>query len=496
VTPSPARLRPPRRLSRRRLFAATVILVLFWLLWPVILLFDDLPALGALARLAPALGGLRAPVTFLLVVQNEDELRGTGGFITAVGTVTIDRGRVRSLDIEDSFAVDDFNNVLYPQAPEPIRVYMDAPLWVLRDANWSPNLPTVAPFVAALYSATRPGPLDGVITVDQAALRFLLEGTGPIRVEGIAQPITARNVVEVMRAARNPAPGQEVGYEWWLQRKDFMPDIARQVLKKAPFASWPRLADSAIRALDQRHVQIWLEDPQAAALLAERGWDGALRAGGGDFLMVVEGNVGFNKVNAVTRASIAYAVDLRDPAAPSARVTVTDHNPAAGSAGCVPGPDYGTGTYDDLVNRCFWNYLRVLTPTGAQVASVTNHAIPAEWLLLGEMETGRVRVTLESEAVQAIGTLVVVPPGETAVTEYAYSLPAGVLATDGATVTYTLHVQKQSGTQAVPFELEVALPPGAALVSASPRGRLSEGAWRLARTLAEDVPVRLTFRLP
>ena len=490
-----ASLRPILRANRRRLIRLTVLAVVLWLALPAVALINDGPSLGALARLAPRLGGLQKPITLLVLVQNEDELRGTGGYITAVGTLTIDKGRVTDMSIEDSFAVDDLT-LFYPVPPDPLRLYMNAPLWLLRDVNWSANLPSVAPLAEAFYTATRPGAIDGVLTMDQAALRFMLQGTGPIRIEGYPGAIHAGNLVQVMRAAREPDPGEGISYEWWLRRKDFMPQIARALLRKVVWASWPRLADSAIRTLDERHVQIWLKDPEAAAILAERGWDGALRPAGGDYLMVTETNVGFNKVNAIREAAITYAVDLTDLVAPVGRVVATYTNPAEGQGPCVPGADYGDGRYLTLVNRCYWNYLRVFVPDTAELLDAVVPPVPREWLELPNAPTGSIDVWPEPNGLQSFGTLMVVPYGTQQATEVRYALGPEALTTEAGQTTYHLRLQKQAGIEVVAVTLSVALPTGGRLVSAAPRGRLMGTTWQVTLALRRDTDVRLVFQAP
>ena len=81
--------------------------------------------------------------------------------------------------------------------------------------------------------------------------------------------------------------------------------------------------------------------------LEEHGWDGALRPGAADYLMLVEANIGFNKVNAVEQTRLDYQVDLTQVGQPMGMVTVTQSNPAEGQLPCDPGPDYGTGSYAD-----------------------------------------------------------------------------------------------------------------------------------------------------
>ncbi|MBK8046944.1 MAG: DUF4012 domain-containing protein [Anaerolineales bacterium] len=52
---------------------------------------------------APWLLGMDAPRTYLILVQNNHELRATGGFIAAIGTVSVDQGKITSFDFVDSY---------------------------------------------------------------------------------------------------------------------------------------------------------------------------------------------------------------------------------------------------------------------------------------------------------------------------------------------------------------------------------------------------------
>ena len=57
----------------------------------------------------PELLGASEPRAILVLIQNEDELRATGGFISGVARVVVDRGRIVELVFEDSYAIDDFS---------------------------------------------------------------------------------------------------------------------------------------------------------------------------------------------------------------------------------------------------------------------------------------------------------------------------------------------------------------------------------------------------
>jgi len=90
----------------KRWLALFVVVVALWLVWPFAALIGRLPEVAALIRLAPGLAGMDRPKTYMILVENEDELRATGGYITAAGTVTVHYGRVTNLAIEDVFAID------------------------------------------------------------------------------------------------------------------------------------------------------------------------------------------------------------------------------------------------------------------------------------------------------------------------------------------------------------------------------------------------------
>ena len=489
---------PRRYLTRRylgRWLALIAVAIFAWLAWPFLGLIGHGSAVMALIKLGPGLAGLDRPKTYLILVENEDELRATGGYITAAGTVTVHYGRITNLSIEDAFAIDNLK-LKYPRPPQPLQDYMDAPQWLLRDANWSPDFPSTAALAKALYSATRPKQIDGVVALDQMSLRIMLAAIGPISVDGFTTRINSDNLVEMLRAAREPAAGQTVNYDWWLHRKDFMPTVAAAMLRRVVWSNWGSLLHAALRALDERHVQITLKDPAAETILSQFGWNGQLAPGRADYLMVVESNVGFNKVNAVEQTRLSYSVDLADRGIPTATLTLAQTNPVAGQLPCKPGPSYGSGHYADLVDRCYWSYVRIYTPRGATLLAATPHDEPAEWMLLGQPVTGTVTTAGGENGTQSFGTLVVVPFSTTITTTLQYVLAPGALAVAQGQTTYTLRLQKQAGTGAVPIDISVRLPPGAVVRSASPPGRQQGDIWRLALALQQDMTLQISYTSP
>jgi len=164
-----------------------------------------------LTGVAPQLLGADRPRTYLLLFQNEDELRATGGFVSAVGRATIDAGKIISLTVEDSYAVDDFTTP-YPDAPAPMLDYMGIDLWVLRDSNWSPDFPVAARQAISLYTQTRGGTIDGVIALNQQVVEALVDGLGPLTIDGRPSPTRRRCALTCAGPGHPPAsPPQPSG---------------------------------------------------------------------------------------------------------------------------------------------------------------------------------------------------------------------------------------------------------------------------------------------
>ncbi len=420
------------------------------------------------ALVAPTLLGAEGRRTYLVLAQNNDELRATGGFISAVGSLTLERGEMGDLVFADSYTVDDFSQP-YPDSPPPMLRYMGIDQWVFRDANWSPDWPTAAQQAIALCRVGCPPEVDGVISADQRALQFVVEALAPLEVEGWPEAVTGENVLPLIRMAWSPTDVEDwSGWDpdWWRQRKQFIGDLVgamRHKLEATPDQiDWVALGRAVLRALDERHLQIWLSDAEgpAARLLAERGWDGALRSRKGDYLLVIDTNLGYNKASAVVQARLEYQVVVDIAGEAQATLVVQHEHPLPPIEECVHPPHYGRD-YEDMVRRCYWNYLRVYAPGGSQLVAATRHSVPSEWLVTGQAQENTTE-TLPPEKGKAVwATFFVLPPGQEVESRFVYQLPPGTVTWDGEQGRYRLWVQKQAGTDAVPLRVTLRLPPGA-----------------------------------
>ncbi len=420
------------------------------LVQPLLALQPLAPLLGdglQITSAIPQLLGMNGPVTYLVLVQNNHELRATGGFITGVGVLKVARGRVADLTFSDSYAVDNLE-VSHPPAPPQIQKYMKADLLFLRDANWSPDLPTSARTIDSIYTGDKGVQVDGIITVDLRAVELLVGALGQVEVEGMDTPITGANVVAVIKELWGTTPtGEQRGdfVEWWRSRKDFMPLMAQAILAKLKTGrfNYFALVGAAQKSMAERAVQLWMREPTVQAQLHAWGWDGGLLPqADADFVALVDSNLGFNKVDAVMRRSLDYRVYWLDgPSAPAtvqATITYEHSQSVPGLEECVIAAYYGE-TYDDMTKRCYFDYVRLYAPRGSELISV--QGVEDDSIVSRSGEAGT----------QMFGAFFSMQPGRTHQVTFTYRLPATIRQAG-----YKLVFQRQSGSGPLPIRWQVA----------------------------------------
>jgi len=413
--------------------------------WPVLegglLLAQDLPEML----------GHDKPVSYLLIAQNNQELRPTGGFISGAGLLKISAGRIISSTFQDSYAVDalcDFG--VFPAAPRPLREYIWAPALMFRDANWSPDLSASGATLSSLYRRCQGEGVDGIVTLDIDAVTALLWAMGPLQPEGYPTPVSGATLIEYMNEYwTNPLrtvdiTDQQKG-EWWLHRKDFMADLLKAALGRltgepASLELVP-LGKAVLGALQERHIQVAMSGAALGRGWLASAWNGGLRTFAGDYLMVVDANVGFRKVNSLVQQSLDYRVDVSNMESPRATLTLRYAHRGTGLVECVAGSRYDD-SYNDLVSGCLWDYVRVYAPAGSRLVHVSG----------ADSET-----VVSAESGKAVfGCLWVIAPGQTRELVFEYELPPlSQLIPGQATGPYRLLVQKQPGTASVPLTVQV-----------------------------------------
>ncbi len=307
----------------------------------------------AAAKVTPAVFGADRPRRYFLAVQNNAELRATGGMIGSWGVLTADNGKVTLDQIQQTDLLDQGGGSSVPVSERRIDSvpsdfiqrygrFLPAQEW--RNLNMSPDFPTIGKAIAELYPQSGGAPVDGVIAVDPVGLQALLQLTGPVAVQGWPVPVTADNVIDVTLRQAYDVFGTVRG-----QRVEFLGDVAEAVWKRATqmsLGSPAHLANILGGAGRQGHLHLWFADPKEEALALRLDVGGAVPPVRSDSLLVTNQNASGNKVDYYLTRHMDYTVQL-DPDASVRRARAKgtlklglDNGAPAGISSVALGPFY------------------------------------------------------------------------------------------------------------------------------------------------------------
>lgn len=308
---------------------------------------------------------------------------------------------------------------------------------------------------------------------------MLIAGLGPLDVPDLPEPVTAANFGSIIQETWNPPPGMDSSTvkAWLSSRKQSLGLILKTAMEKllSGNANWTQLGRGLMDALDQRQLLVYTI-PEANEL-KQLHWDGSLLSSQGDYLMVVDANLGYNKVNPLINEEVNYKATLLPDGTGHAVLELNYiHQGKKKDIVCRQPSFLSAVTYEFLVNTCYYDYLRLILPSGSRLLQATAHPVPGDYFLSGKAADGQAEMSRDDLLNRAVlDQFFVVEYGKQLRTHFEYDLPT-VVRDVGGEKQYTLVVQKQPGTDAIPVKVVVTLPPGARLISSNPVPTASSGA--------------------
>jgi len=434
---------------------------------------------------------------YLVVLQNQNEVRATGGFIGATVEVPVSSGVLGELVFDDSTLIDAPPLVNNPPAPEPLFWYLWMGRLLFRDANWNPDFPTSASTLANLYEETRPVEFDGVFSGTKLLALDIVDVLGTVRVPGVDGPLdraaAARYVEgELTYRCRSDHVSQRGKRCFDEDLLSALMDGLRLDLSASSRAEFIEVIRQHLRGKD---VQVFMHDAEIQELILRSGWGGKVPSPAQDLLMVIDSSFPGHMT-----ASIARTWDYRMRLVPGGTSEGSlllrfENGRAADGAVCRQADPNGGG--------CYWNYVRVfLSPKAmnVQVPSAPLHE-GSEKLTWGHRDLETTSVITHAAAGLAglveVGAYVVVEPESTLTLPVRYDLSSSVLRELGGNqFEYRLQLVKQSGIANDRIRVRFELPLGAKVVASSPEGfAVLADDVRWEGGLTEDTQVVLRFRV-
>ncbi len=361
--------------------------------------------------------------TYMLMLQNNHELRPGGGFLGQYAIVKIKDGEVISQKFEDANLLDQRINAKVTP-PYPLTRKMQIKKWKFRDSNFSPDFPTNVEKAEYFYRLAGGGEkFDGVVAVNGDVFNRVLELTGPLTPQGYNTTFTSEDgAIKLQEVVERAYLGDDVPAESKQARKNIMKVLtADMITKLSSLNNIPKVADLGLEELRKKNVMINLKDPNLQSLVESVNWAGKVnQEWAGDYLMFVDANLGALKTDYYVKRRIDYTVDFTGEK-PFATAVYAYNNTA-------PTNDWRTSDYH--------TYVRAYVPKGSVYKErfMINAVAPGEDLgrtFIGgyvdaEINQGDVTTTLK------------------------YELPETITADN-----YSLMIQKQSGIGILPVHIKI-----------------------------------------
>ena len=440
----------------------------------------------------PVLLGFEGKKNYLVLFQNNMELRPGGGFIGSYAVLSMENGKVGKFQVHDVYDADGKLST-HVEAPYGLRRYLGASHWFLRDSNFNPDFPESAAEALRFLKLETGQTADGVIAIDTDFLKNILSVLGSVTLDDYKETVTADNfyLLTQTHAEKDFFPGST-------QKKDFLRALTSSLvatLSEGKNIPYQKLLAKTAESVGEKHVLFSFSDRGIQNLftvnnLSSSLWDGRLTEENSihDFFGLIDANVGANKTNYYLKRSIRQDGVIDETGDYQTTATVTYEN---------------TSKKDSIFGGDYKNYVRFILPASASLQAVQIDGkelgtVPAitdpgiftkkDFVPPSELEVEKVKIKEK----EVVGFLLIVPAGSTKTVGITYAIPQSI-AIEKPFFSYDLSIFKQPGTDSDPYSLFVSYPAVFALVKSDSQGRDLGGKFVYSANLSEDKNIRLEF---
>lgn len=467
--------------------------------------------------------GVSSDKRYLLVFQNNAEMRGSGGFFGSYALVDIRDGRIRRLEVPAGGSYDTEAGMKnFIQSPKPL--WLVSPRWYFWDSNWWPDWPTSARSLMWFYEKSGGPTVDGVISFTPDVLADLLRITGPIDMQAdYGLTVDADNFWDLIQATVEkdnlikayPEEVASLPDSPENQPKKIIGDLMAKIMDRLPqilsLDNLSPLLQALEKNLSAKNIMLYFSDPALEAKAARYGFDGAMLPSRQDYLLIAHTNIAGQKSDRKMSDKIEHSVQVLSDHSLIDTLTITRTH---------------TGIKNEMlsgVRNVDW--LRVYVPQGSQLLEASGFRAPdasyfeepeADWETIPLLDQTENRAFTDLNSGTKIYTengktvfanWVMIDPGETAVIKLRYRLPfklqAEVPVPDGDWLSrlgslldkapgerfaFSLLFQKQPGAKPAALNFSLKLPSNWQQIWNYP----NEGSWNGEATLSQDL-IRATL---
>lgn len=320
-----------------------------------------------LIKTLPTLLGESEEKKYLILFQNDKELRPTGGFITAYAILRVDKGVIHIDKSEDIYSLDD-SIPNKPDAPAPILKYLPKVYTLnLRDSNLSPDfIQSMNTFNSLYDKAGDKVNVDGIIAMDTNVLVTTIKILDDqVSVTGLT--FNTKNdprcdcpqvIYELEDNISRPVNYVKV------KRKGLLGELLQALMTKAlsssPKIYWGPLFQALIADTNEKHILFYLFDKEAQGGIEALNAAGRIKSFDGDYLHINQANFSGAKVNIFMQEEVENNYDIKSDGTITKTVIVHYKNP-------YPPSDCNLERGNLCLNAEYRDWFRIYVPKGSQL---------------------------------------------------------------------------------------------------------------------------------
>lgn len=429
------------RLTPKRILLGVLALLLSLLLAVIVYGISSLGHLRVvLPKVAEITGVFRGDRTYLVLLQNNAELRPTGGFITAFAELGFRGGIPTGITINDVYSLSKYKDDIIDEAPYPMGEMLEGPNYQgynFHDANWYPDLPTSSEDLLRFYEMEYPEKkIDGVILVNFTVVEDLLQLIGTLPYKG--QELPANELFHTIEHEQNNIDRHNI--EDITTRKsilgELMPVFVKRLLNDP--GRWPEISRHITALLNHKEITVWMRDESLQSFFSQEGWTNIFPKPDPqqDIFAIVMANLGGMKSDRYLEKTFDHTVQIEriSDATNQKRIVATTSVSLR-----------HLGDYNAPLSHVYRGFTRIMIPREAKLLEID----PSLYDIY------------EEEGYTIVGRKINLEPKESMSYEISYELPESVLRNDQ----YNLYMYRQSGMENAAYTAHLIAPQDELLTS-------------------------------